>query len=376
MDLLRTDDQMDLASSPAMQTEDVELDLDDVREASAEPNQDLMLQDEPEQPTADSDLMRSTVSDHADDDLMLDEDTVIPQPDRTEIPELNMQNQEYEHAQVDQDDDILYEDEEELQEDGGLPGTSFEEQQMQDEHQLEDQQLIQEVQIDEDIDDEIKPEGDLSFISGASAQEGEEINDSSEPLQAGTAATAGNSAEGVETSRDVATNLLLEQQSDAKPLGKVSENVDLDRNADEKPDKADFDNGPDDNLESSDHATQGQNAAVDGLKVIKKLLALQESDHDPGASPQINANSAQEDIANEPNLPTSMLPTVKVHYLGTEVSLFAPTRSELAAEYFLEDVKLAHESLDKMLGACRQVLSGSIGEDEVSRGPHCSMLQG
>lgn len=360
MDLLRADDQMDLASSPAMQTEDVEFDLDDVREASAEPSHDLMLQDELEQATADSDPMRSTTADHVDDDLMLDEDTVIHHEDQSEIPEMNMQNQEYEDVHTDQDDDILYEDEEQPQDQDGFPSASLKEQQMEDELRAREHQLTEEVQIGEDVEVEVevKTEGDTNLVAGESVQEAGEINDPSEPLQSVTAATLAESGEGAEAAPEMAANFIQEQHTPAKSLEDIAENAILGQGAKGKRDEADLNVEPNENLDSNEGAINDSD--VDGFKAISGLPAPEASASDTGANLLTNIKQGS---VRQPSL-SPVLPIVKVHYQGTEMDLFHLSHDEAAAVYFLGDVKLAQESLDKMLGACREVLVDSIGEDD------------
>ena len=61
---------------------------------------------------------------------------------------------------------------------------------------------------------------------------------------------------------------------------------------------------------------------------------------------------------------TGPLHTVKVNYQDTEICLFPPNEDDDSETFFLADVDLAHQSLDKLLGACQDVLAGSIGDDD------------
>jgi len=63
-------------------------------------------------------------------------------------------------------------------------------------------------------------------------------------------------------------------------------------------------------------------------------------------------------------LHTARLHTVKVNYQDTEICLFPPNEGDDSETFFLADVDLAHQSLDKLLTACHDVLIGTIGDDD------------
>jgi hypothetical protein len=58
------------------------------------------------------------------------------------------------------------------------------------------------------------------------------------------------------------------------------------------------------------------------------------------------------------------LHTVKVNYQDTEICLFPPNEGDDSETFFLADIDLAHQSLDKLLTACHDVLVGTIGDDD------------
>jgi Protein of unknown function (DUF2420) len=364
MDLLRADDQMDLASSPALPTEDIDFDLDDVREISAEPNQDLMLQDGPDQPTADSDLVGSVVGDLADDDLMLDEDTVIQQEDRTDIPDLSMDNNQGEHVQINDDDDILYEDEEDPQEQEGLYQASSKEQQMEDGLSAEDEQLPEKVEITESLENEFEAEADTDNHDDKPAQGVGHINSTLERPQNDSAAAAVDAINDVEAGQETSSNVLLEQHSDVKPLEDSSLSEASRQDAYAGHQEADIEVQEGKNLELNGKATGVHEPDPNDLKTLGKLSEAQAPSSNPHADPQALVNSGNEETVYEPTTQSPLLHTVKIHYLETEMCLFPPTEDDDSEMFFLQDVSLAHESLDKMLRACRDVLANTIGEDD------------
>jgi hypothetical protein len=365
MDLLRADDQMDLASSPALLTEDIDFDLDDVREISAEPNQDLMLQDGPDQPTADSDLVGSVVGDLADDDLMLDEDTVIQQEDRTDIPDLSMDNNQDEHVQInDDDDDILYEDEEDPQEQEGLSQASSKEQQMEDGLGAEDKQLPEKVEITESLENEFEPEADTDNHDNKPAQGVGHINSTLERPQKDSAAAAVDAINDVEAGQETSNNVLLEPQSDVRPLEDSSLSEASQRDTYAGHQEADIEVQEGKSLELNGRVTGVHEPDPNDLKTLGKLSEAQASSSNPHADPQALVNSGNEETVDESMTQGPLLHTVKIHYLETEMCLFPPTEDDDSEMFFLQDVSLAHESLVKMLRACRDVLANTIGEDD------------
>jgi hypothetical protein len=55
---------------------------------------------------------------------------------------------------------------------------------------------------------------------------------------------------------------------------------------------------------------------------------------------------------------------VKVLHEGSEVYLFPPTDEDSSETFFLHDDSLSHQSLSVLLKACREVLGGSINDEE------------
>ena len=360
MDLLRADDHMDLASSPAMPSQDDDFELDDVREGSTEPNQDLMWQDEPEKPVAYPDLIPSATSDHADDDLMLDEET-IPQPEnRTDLLELGMHNPEDERAQLDEDDDILYEDEEDVQDLAGRPQGSLKEEDME-EAGVEGLQVAQQVHISDRVEDESQVATDIDFHADEETQNFEEANSTSEQQQTPAAGGLIDAQSDGKVSVKPGDTPFVSQEPGLQPFENNSHNDLQDEVEKNEYNQAQFKATPKNDLDIEENAAGGHDSnpptpAANGN--ISQPGTLE------SGSPQANVNSTFEESIVEPAQQISLLHTVKVHYLETEMCLFPPTEDDESEMFFLQDVSLAHESLDKMLCACRDVLANTIGQDD------------
>jgi hypothetical protein len=74
--------------------------------------------------------------------------------------------------------------------------------------------------------------------------------------------------------------------------------------------------------------------------------------------------AAVEQHTNSLEMQDVALHTVKVIYQDNEICLFPPHSEEGAETFFLSEYGLAHESLDKLLGSCREVLADTIGDDD------------
>jgi hypothetical protein len=364
MDLLRADDHMDLVSSPAVPTEDIDYDLDDVPEVSTEPNQDLMLQDEPEQPIADSKNLRSSLRHNVDDDPMIDEENLIQEEDQTELPELSMDNRESEHAQVDEDDDILYEDEEDLQIQG-LPEDLLEEQRTEDRFPTEDPQIIPKAQIPDSFDDELlaETEFDVDAIEGTQGVV-DVTNNTSGQLQTASVNAAANDNEKSGANTQTGSNILTEQESVAGSLENTSGDDVNNQEANEEDNLVDIEANEAETLELERNVTYVHEQDTERFKVVDDVSLTHTLESESLSHAQASVDSAHEE-SNGQSLPHVSVPhSVKVHYLETEMCLFPPTEDDDVEMFFLQDVSLAYESVDKMLGACREVLANTIGEDD------------
>lgn len=367
MDLLRADDQMDVTSSPAVNT-DVDFELDDVRDVSAEPNQDLMLPDEPEQPAVESDLMRPSTSNHGDDDLMLDEDSIAVLEDQTDIPELSMDGHQDARIAVDEDEDILYEDEDDLQEQSGRAERLSEVEEMEDEVEAEDLQLNQQVELSDPFQDEAQTTVEIDGPAEEAPQGTQETSSIPEQLQTTSAEAAVGPNHDSNASTKPGSDAKSEQDLALRyPEDTTGEdttgNVIRDRDTNEEPNRADIET-PRNKPEQDANATGAHESNPSDMGASDNVFQPETLESDPYPDHQADVNSADGDTLDEPALQTPLLHSVKVHYLETEMCLFPPTEDDDSEMFFLQDVNLAHVGLDKMLGACRDVLANTIGQDD------------
>jgi hypothetical protein len=356
MDLLRADDQMDLASSPGMPLEDVDFEFDDVREMSAEHNQDLMSQDEAEQPVAHSDVMHSSQSDHSDDDLMVDEDTTLQQEIDTDLLDLTEDVHEVQRAHADEDDDILYEDEEALKEAEAFSEDLSKEQEMGT-IDAESLQVNQGLQSIDNVEDDLEAASDIDAYADDESAGAERTNGASEkraPPLAEDAVDVENDKAKVKSGSTANVN---------QGLGSSS-----------------FENGYECNVPHGDATSehnQGENEVIlkndldlggDAIAIIdsntQSTKEIVDSLHAKTLEAQADFSTTSEEDFGGSALHSPLLHPVKVHYLETEMCLFPPTEDDESEMFFLEDVSLAQESLDKMLRACRDVLANAIGQDD------------
>ena len=61
---------------------------------------------------------------------------------------------------------------------------------------------------------------------------------------------------------------------------------------------------------------------------------------------------------------SASLHPVKVTYQDNEICLFPPGKDDSSEMFFLSDTSLAKQSLDKLLSSCRDILAGTIGDDD------------
>lgn len=83
----------------------------------------------------------------------------------------------------------------------------------------------------------------------------------------------------------------------------------------------------------------------------------------PEDSAQTTSDAQHEEVQESTDTHTD--PTREVHpvtlvYLEEEMSLFPPLMGDESSVYFLSDPSLASQSLDKLLAACREILTGTL----------------
>lgn len=305
MDAPHLDDQMDVASSPFRQTDDIDIDLDSVRDPSVMGSvNDDMIDDDPDQmdDNAAGFVQNQPEAAVADDDM---------------IDETNEEDFDFSMdgdaggIHVDEDEDILYED---------------------------------------DVEDATQPEGDLAQNDkevGTEIDLGDFDTDAvtqPQPFQE-TVAPVEDEQLSAEAAPVPSEGIVREEfESTVEQLGE-----DVSREKDHVP--------PEDQS-----ADDGQPQNVSGVEEPTPEPADGE---DPSAAAP-DAFGASESVPQEyePLDATTNehppLHPVTLNYMDEEMSLFPPMMEDASAVYFLQDSTLAFEPLDKLLAACREILTGTL----------------
>jgi len=328
-------DSMDVASSPYQPPNDIDLDLDPFRDPSVLEDEmidyqdDLVLQDDGPQDIPIDDIMDQ--ASNAGHEFDYNMDSSLEQPEQTR----------------DEDDDILYEDEDEPE-------------------------VIPEDLDHENPDDQPTADQTLEYIAENDAENdavGETIDD--------------NFDEHVEHQTHDQSTTQVPQPEDFKDASasrdnpaQAQDNLDLQLpQSTAQPPHA----HPESNL-----PTEGESGEPDLLPEDSEYVHLepqdylQENDPEPDAVDQnhsplphenvITTSDTQHEEAQEPK-DTHIDPTREVHpvtlvYLEEEMSLFPPLMGDDSSVYFLSDSTLALQPLDKLLAACREILTGALEHDD------------
>ncbi|KAK5325837.1 hypothetical protein LTR93_004058 [Exophiala xenobiotica] len=327
VDAPHLDDKMDVASSPFRQADDIDIDLDSVRDPSVvgsvnddmiddefaglDNNETDLMQDQPEEPLPDDDMIDD--ADPEDIDFSMDGDNG--------------------EAQVDEDEDILYEEEEEIEQTvqaTGVPGEINLDEEPQNHEELGTEvDLVGSAEVPE-AQDTMAGETDVEPALGATGSTHEE-SEISEDIQA----TAANVVrEMSESPAAQARQAVITQQEELGQQVDAEDDFHL-------PTKAEVKQSP----AGSEHAEQYSESvshAVDPSALVSKELEASGQVEEP------HVNQAQG------------LHPVTLVYLDEEMSLFPPLIGDASAIYFLQDPSLASEPLDKLLSACREILTGTL----------------
>ncbi|OAP56202.1 hypothetical protein AYL99_09381 [Fonsecaea erecta] len=340
MDASQLDDKMDVASSPFRQPDDIDIDLDSVRDVSVigSPHDDMV--DDPAEPLNTApDVMEDQLDEILPDDDMNDEQNVSMLTEQADL-DYNM-DASIEDAQGDEDEDILYEDEEDIS--AVIQDTEV----VAEYNATEDQpQVYQEVETDiilEELGDQPEQQNPTDI----------DTNPDKTLAEDASVATPGEDATQVQD---------VNQVSKAEIPDTSREIVTLQPEADQDPEQAQGEQRDDaaEPLDQHPEAATGEPA-----------LSLSESGH-PGADtqPTTEANEVEpqdqheETVKNEDDRASPTVHPVTLVYLEEEMSLFPPMIGDASSVYFLPDASLAFEPLDKLLAACREILTGTLDHDD------------
>ncbi|KIY02230.1 uncharacterized protein Z520_02368 [Fonsecaea multimorphosa CBS 102226] len=336
MDASQLDDKMDVASSPFRQPDDIDIDLDSVRDPSVigSPHDDMV--DDPVEPlNTEPDVMEDQLDETLPDDDMNDEQNVsmlTEQPD----PDYNM-DASIEGAQGDEDEDILYEDEEDI-------GAVVQDIEVGAEHSAyEDQpQDYEEVEADVVLEEPGDQPGQQDQTDIDTNQDKTLTDDTSPVVTADDAArgqdeTQASNAEIPDTSREDGAGQGETDQAPEQAQG-------------EQRDPAADDLEPHPEAEAGNHAFSPDE---DGRPAAENQPTTEANEAEP-------QDQHEETAKNEEDKATPTVHSVTLVYLEEEMSLFPPMLGDASSVYFLPDASLAFEPLDKLLGACREILTGTL----------------
>jgi hypothetical protein len=332
MESLQHDDTMDLASSPYQQADDLDFDLDPMREPSAEPNLESMFDENFDTPRAHSDTMEDEPTELHDDD-MIDEDTIIHDP-RNENYDINMEALPQNREHLGEDEDILYEEEEETA-DVSITIAEGKDAEVAEVSETSaanlkdvDQDILSEQEQNDETDHHIGSPTMQIFEkpgeSHAQAEENDTITDEASGSSTEQAAPQA-STDAIQDSENASADL----ESDAfpkDPSGQISN---------------DNNNQGNEESQNPEQTSKTENDKADDRTAL--------------STDAQNTTTAVNEMYLHP---------VKVIYQDSEICLFPPTHDDNSETFFLSDISLAFENLDKLLAACREVLAGTIGDDD------------
>lgn len=376
MDINHSDDEMQINSDMIM-PEDVDFGEEDLmRDASAELDQDLMNQDS----NAEGNASR--------DDDMLDEDTT-DQGTLTMVEDVDIDLVHPSDAN-NEDEDILYEDEDE---NINVDEPAQPAQQYQDDEDL----LTNESQLASEIPNLTSHVGEVGQVGGKSTLSGD-LDGQQEPRGPSQAASLeqtaltfqpvmnevakspnlsqslpgnGTSLNNIENQEIVKTDdsnsaTIINAIENPKPeedLEEVKTHIDQLSSANNihetfTLEKDIFENET--NTESEKAAlTRDSDATISAEDSYE--VAAETTAHDDDDDTQETGL-----ITDDVEASQHALHSVIVHYSQAEFALFPPHEDDDVSDFFVEDESLAYQGLDKLLSACRDVLNGSIGDhDEV-----------
>ncbi|EXJ62103.1 hypothetical protein A1O7_02536 [Cladophialophora yegresii CBS 114405] len=331
MDASHLDDKMDVASSPFRQVDDIDIELDSVREPSVIGSvQDEMIDDTVVAADAASDVMQDEFDEALADDDMFD-DTRQDQSEQQDI-DYNMDGS-IEVVQHDEDEDILYEDEDDIR--AGPPQNDGIVEYNSNETSPGYLEVAAEV-ILEDLDHQIEPTEEHDFLTNESENlpvsddtiTGDQLADNLDQDQSLNVPQEylGEPSDGQDHQQHDPLPQSQEDPKQVEPLQQQTERQDIL----EEPHETQATIHPGESLVSADAGEPGQ-----------------EHHEEPAKS---NA---------ETSTPKTMHP-ITLYYLEEEMSLFPPMLGDTSSVYFLSDSSLAFEPLDKLLAACREILVGTL----------------
>jgi hypothetical protein len=328
IEFLQPEDTMELASSPHMQQEDVDLELDTMDEPELAP------EDSMEDDAFDDDQLEA--GDHFDDDVMVDEDTAA-QPFPENASDLNMEVHQENETAI-QDEDILYEDEE-VSKDTGF------------------------VQIANKSISTSTPHNNVQEPLGV-------ISGDAEVFEARAGDEFVLSEQDAEDQSGVLPKSQLAGVSEAtylQPAEDPHQQVKPTSDGFEAPEDARNQNGADPPADTTKTALDLYQSTINSNLNDTTEAGFENQTQDYNATNTANVIVGDATAEQQPyplDTQDVVLHTVKVIYQDSEICLFPPQSEEGAETFFLSEHRLAYETLDKLLTSCREVLADTIGDDD------------
>ena len=346
IDAPQLDDEMDVASSPCRQPDDIDIDLDSIRDPSVIGSvHDEMIDDFAQPASPGHENMEDLFDENLPDDDMVDDakqDFSAEQHDT----DYNMDTF-HEEVHPDEDEDILYEDEEDARPVFHQDEDTAEYHNDQEPQEQQDADADAEV-ILEEFADRPEPEQQVSLVTNESE---------SLPFEDAIAAVE-EIAYSPEQSRILGTDAPDNTQEYS---GDQTEEQAHAREQTERHDEISEylvqhdENEPGDNTFEHGYGTHAEDEATTEANLSAAQTTAEE--HEDQAHEAI-AESHEGDSANQTVHPVTLV------YLDQEMSLFPPMIGDTSSMYYLSDSSPAFAPLTKLLGACREVLTGTLDDDD------------
>ncbi|KIW89910.1 uncharacterized protein Z519_09339 [Cladophialophora bantiana CBS 173.52] len=335
VDASQLDDKMDVASSPFRQHDDLDIDLDSIRDPSVVGSP---LDDMVDDPAGLLNTRPDTMEDQPDetllDDDMNDEQNVSM---LTEQPDLDYNmDASIEEAQGDEDEDILYEDDEDIgmavPDTEGTAEYDTNKDQPRAFEEVEANVILEEPadQPEQQDHTDIGTNQFETFSAEAPVPVAEDAAQDQGETRTSRVGTPG-------TSQEYPRNQAEEGQAPEREQG-------------EQRDDAAEPLEQHQSAEADDHAPQQEEGSRRGAD----SQATVETNESGPKDQRDNTAKTEDERAAQTVHPVTLV------YLEEEMSLFPPMLGDASSVYFLPDASLAFEPLDRLLAACREILTGTL----------------
>ena len=296
---------MDLASSPYRHNDDIDLELEQDDDFLADPHPESMFDDPPAEDDIDigEDADEKLDVETRDDDMIEEEPTMGEAETSTQGMTAEAQHEPEQGDSHFDEDDVLYEDEDDENTPEELDQTGITQIEPQDDHFAEND--LQSSALSHQAADEAASGETTSF-----PPQNDQVAESDQTFQADR-------------------HLIQVEETGAGNEDQGTLNEDYDHSQERQHSR---------NLGIQDEKPESHDAT------------------DPGQERTQQTDAAAQQI--------DYIHPVKVIYQESEICLFPPTADDSSDTFFLPDISLAYETLDRLLAACREVLADTIVEHD------------